>query len=72
MNTPRNLTRIVAGALLSGGVAVAGLGLAAGTAQAKPGPAPLNHFTWCPGHPDPNDHISPGARSPLCSGRGGT
>ena len=43
MNTPHNLTRIIAGALLSGGVAVAGLGQA-GTAQAGNGP---NH--WCPG-----------------------
>ena len=38
-----NIKRIVAGALLSGGVAVAGLGLAAGAAQAD------NAHTWCPG-----------------------
>jgi hypothetical protein len=63
MNTPHNLMRIIAGALLSGGVAVAGLGPAADTAQAQPGPAPLSHFTWCPGQPDPNDH-RPGVRSP--------
>jgi hypothetical protein len=37
-------------ALLSGG-----LGPTRGTASAAPGPAPLNHFTWCPGHPDPLD-----------------
>jgi len=43
------LKRIIAGTLLSGGVAVAGLGLAAGAAQAQPGPAPLGH--WCPGDP---------------------
>lgn len=36
--------RVIAGALLSGGIAVAGLGLGAGTAQAIAGP-----FTWCPG-----------------------
>lgn len=47
MNTTHNLKRIIAGTLLSGGVAVAGLGLAAGTAQALPnGP-----YTWCPGQP---------------------
>jgi hypothetical protein len=72
MSHDQILKKMIAGALLSGGVAVAGLGLTAGTAQAQPGPAPLNHFTWCPGHPDPNDHISPGAQSPPCSGRGGT
>ena len=36
--------RVIAGALLSGGIAVAGLGLGSGTAQATAGP-----FTWCPG-----------------------
>jgi hypothetical protein len=49
MNTDCTLTRIIGGALLSGGVAVAGLGLAAGTAQATPGPAP--RYMWCPGRP---------------------
>ncbi|MDT7764231.1 MAG: hypothetical protein QOC63_3651 [Mycobacterium sp.] len=39
MNTTHYLKRIIAGALLSGGVAVAALGLAAGTAQARPNPA---------------------------------
>ena len=34
MTTNHNLKRIIAGALLSGVVAVAGLGLAAGAAQA--------------------------------------
>jgi hypothetical protein len=37
MNGTHNLKRIIAGALLSGGIAVAGLGLAAGTAQPSPG-----------------------------------
>jgi hypothetical protein len=50
MNTDCTLKRIMAGALLSG-VAVAGLGLAAGTAQALPGPAP--RYMWCPGDPNP-------------------
>ena len=36
MNTAYILRRMIAGALLSGGVAVAGFGLAAGTAQADP------------------------------------
>ena len=39
MNTPHTLKRIVAGMLLSGGVAVAGLGLAPGSAHAE---------NWCP------------------------
>jgi hypothetical protein len=50
MNTTDALKRIVAGALLSGGVAVAGLGLAAGTAQASPG-------RWCSGEPVPASKI---------------
>jgi hypothetical protein len=52
--------RIIAGALLSGGIAVAGLGVAAGVAHAEPalapqfiGPFPADNFTvphdWCPG-----------------------
>jgi hypothetical protein len=48
MRTARTLKPIIAEALLSGGVAIAGLGLAAGTAQAQPG-----FFSqgteWCPG-----------------------
>ena len=49
MNTPHTLTRIIDGALLSGGVAITGFGLATGTAQAEPGFAPLVY--WCPGQP---------------------
>jgi hypothetical protein len=52
MNTTHYLKRIIAGALLSGGVAVAALGLAAGTAQARPNPACNDQwpcYTWCPG-----------------------
>ncbi len=37
MKTPHIQKRIIARALLSGGLAVAGLGLAAGSAQADPG-----------------------------------
>ena len=43
-NVSRTVKRIMAGGLLSGGIAVAGLGLGAGAAQATTGP-----FTWCPG-----------------------
>ena len=42
-NTHKSM-RIFAGALLAGGVAVGGLGPAAGTAHASDGP-----YTWCPG-----------------------
>jgi hypothetical protein len=41
MNTDCTMSRIIAGALLTGGIAVAGLGLAAGAAQANP-PAAVN------------------------------
>ncbi len=44
MKTPHKMIRIVAGALLSGVVAVAGLGLAA---PAQAGPA---YWHYCPGH----------------------
>lgn len=49
MKTRRTLKPIMAGALLSSGVALAGLGLGTGAAQATPGFAPLAH--WCPGDP---------------------
>lgn len=55
VNTTHNVKRIIFGALLSGGVAVAGLGLGAGTAQAYTyGP-----FQWCPGQDMPNDSPRP-------------
>ena len=48
MNTTgHTLKRIMAGALLSGIVAIASLGLATGSAQAK------RSFQWCPGQPLP-------------------
>ena len=64
MNTTHTLKRIIARALLSGGVAVAGLVLGAGIAQASAGfvpqfhaPVPEDNFTvphdWCPGQPLP-------------------
>ena len=54
------LKRVIAGALFAGGVAVASLGLAAGTAQAYIyGPFNGVHtygpFQWCPGQPLPDD-----------------
>jgi hypothetical protein len=53
MKTTDDVKRIIVGALLSGGLAVAGLGLGAGTAQANVGP-----YHWCPGGqgrlPNPN------------------
>ena len=64
MRTIHATARIAAGALLAGAVTLAGLGLAAGSAQAQPVPAPLdgawpgcpnNHPAgpchWCPGDP---------------------
>ena len=53
MNTPSSPTRIVGGALLSGAVAVAGLGLAAGTAHALPPGCDVPYGCWCPGQPVP-------------------
>jgi hypothetical protein len=49
MNINRALRQIIAEALLSCGVALAGLGMGAGTGQAAPGFVPLAH--WCPGDP---------------------
>ena len=39
--------RTIAAALLSGGLAVAGFGLASGTAQAAPSPAPGHFWNYC-------------------------
>jgi hypothetical protein len=53
MNAPYHLKRIMTGAVLSGGIAVAGLGLSAGVAQADPVPRCTSQGTcsaqWCPG-----------------------
>ncbi|SPM27891.1 hypothetical protein [Mycobacterium terramassiliense] len=53
--------RLCTGALAAGGLAASMLGLASGTAQAAPPPAPLYHHHWCPGEqwdpgwgPNPN------------------
>ncbi len=73
MRTPRNLRRIIGGALLTGGLAVSGLGMAAGIAAAHPGPVPQypGPFAtddngwgppkqWCPGEPLPatGNHVT--------------
>jgi hypothetical protein len=43
----RKMPRAATAVLVSGGLGLAGLGLAAGTAHAEPIPAPMYH--WCPG-----------------------
>lgn len=43
----KNIVRIATAIVVSGGVGLTGLGLATGTAQAEPIPAPMYH--WCPG-----------------------
>ncbi|MGB7163022.1 MAG: hypothetical protein WBD70_07655 [Mycobacterium sp.] len=56
MDITHNLKKITTGALVSGAVAVASLGLATGTAQADPqSPGP---FQWCPGQPLPGSHAA--------------
>jgi hypothetical protein len=63
MNTPHALKRMIVGTLLSGGVAVAGLGLATGTAHAD-GHACTNsgvcNNLWCPGQRLPFSVRKPG------------
>jgi hypothetical protein len=49
MKTNHILNRLVVAALVSGGVAAAGLGLAAGTASAQPG-LPTDDGGWGPPH----------------------
>jgi len=49
MDTPQNWKRMIAGALLTGGVAVAGLNLATGTANAMH----VGPHQWCPGQAIP-------------------
>jgi hypothetical protein len=45
----RPYVRLCTTALVAGGLALSGLGLVAGTAQAAPVPAPTYHHHWCPG-----------------------
>jgi hypothetical protein len=67
MHTACTLKRMIAGALLSGGLVSAGLGLSAGTAQAHPNPA-CNDMapceTWCPGERLPRG--APGWDMSVC------
>jgi hypothetical protein len=57
-----SLKILTTGVLVSGAVAAASLGLAAGTAQADPqSPGP---FQWCPGQPLPGQHF-PGFHDPT-------
>jgi hypothetical protein len=57
MYNTRTVKKIIAGALLAGSVAVAGLGLGAGAAQAD---LPDGPHTWCPGQ-NRNPPNGPGA-----------
>jgi hypothetical protein len=59
MQTTRTLKKLLAGAALSAGLAVAGVGLAAGPAMAdNPDWGPAKH--WCPGEPLPatGNHVT--------------
>ncbi len=52
MNTEKQTRpwlRLSASALAAGGLGLSLLGLASGTAQAAPPPAPMYHHHWCPG-----------------------
>ena len=62
MTTTHKRKRIIAGALMSFGVAIAGLGLGQGTAQALPGgPVPLGSWPGCPeDNPSGPCHWCPG------------
>jgi hypothetical protein len=85
MNTTHNPKKMIVGALLSGGLALAGLGLAAGTAQAAPaGPGPFVDYSDFAGPlveciqcgqeraGDGSVRINPGAKLGDGSVRGGT
>ena len=50
MNTTHKMMRIITGAMLSGGFAVAGSVLGAGTAHA-------GAYHWCPGDPSPQVNV---------------
>jgi hypothetical protein len=65
MDSPRILQKICAGALLAGGLAVAGVGLAAGPAAADPVPLGASGpYTWCPGEPMSGLHPQTGRGGP--------
>jgi hypothetical protein len=54
-STIRRISRFATTVAISGGLALAGLGLAAGTAQADPFAA--QPHSWCPGHALPFNNI---------------
>jgi hypothetical protein len=61
MNINPTLRKFVSRTMLAGGVAVAGSAgsmVAAGTAEAAPGPAPVcrTQTCWCPGKPLPSSN----------------
>jgi hypothetical protein len=59
MKTTHPLRRIALAAMVSGGIAVAALEVADGTAAARPNPACNDMYpcyTWCPGEPLPNSN----------------
>jgi hypothetical protein len=49
MRTSRAIKQIIAAPLLSGALTVAGLSMAAGTAQAQPAGCDVPYGCWCPG-----------------------
>jgi len=65
MNITRYSKHVITAAVLSGGIAAAGLGLASATASATPpqvhNPFPTDNFSvphqWCPGQPLPMDDV---------------
>jgi hypothetical protein len=57
MNTPHTLKRIIAATPLTGGLAVAGMGLAAGTAQATCNSLGVCGTVWCPGQTLPASDV---------------
>jgi hypothetical protein len=58
MNSTRTMKKVIAGALVSGGLALGALGLAAGTASADGDWGPPKR--WCPGEPLPptGNHVT--------------
>jgi hypothetical protein len=62
----RGIAGLATTVLVSGGLALAGLGLAAHSAQADPGGCPNGScMRWCPGDPDPAGRPIPWDRS-IC------
>jgi hypothetical protein len=64
------ITRVATTVLVSAGMGLAGIGMASGTAMARPGPAPLT--TWCPGQNKPAQAPWPGFDWSVCHHYEGT